>query len=50
VLSLLLEHDYLYMHFPDGYKKPQMNEGFLKRIRAEIDFFLKDINSALGSI
>ncbi len=50
LLSLLLEHDYLYMHFPDGYKKPQMNEGFLKRIRAEIDFFLKDINSALGSI
>jgi len=49
LLTLLEQHDYLYLHFPDGYKKPDLSQGFLKRIRAEIDFFLKDIESALSN-
>ena len=32
--------EYLYLHFPDGYKFT-MNQSFLNRIRTEIDFFLK---------
>jgi hypothetical protein len=39
---LLSEREYLYLHFPDGYKL-SLDKSFLKRIRAEIDFFLKDI-------
>jgi hypothetical protein len=43
VLALLENREYLYLHFPDGYKKPSVDTGFLKRVRSEIDFFLKDI-------
>ena len=32
--------EYLYLHFPDGYKFAA-NQSFLNRIRTEIDFFLK---------
>ncbi len=32
--------EYLYLHFPDGYKF-STNQSFLNRIRTEIDFFLK---------
>lgn len=39
---ILEEADYLYLHFPDGYK-PSLDTSFLKRVRSEIDFFLKDI-------
>ena len=43
-LKKLLEcREYLYLHFPDGYKL-SMDTPFLKRIRAEIDFFLKWIS------
>lgn len=43
-LKKLLEcREYLYLHFPDGYKL-SMDTPFLKRIRAEIDFFLKCIS------
>ena len=45
ILEILEEADYLYLHFPDGYK-PSLDISFLKRVRSEIDFFLKDI--ALG--
>ncbi len=42
-LKELLEiKDYLYSHFPDGYKL-QDNISFYKRIRSELDFFIKDI-------
>ena len=34
--------EYLYLHFPDGYKFA-LNQSFLNRIRTEIDFFLKFI-------
>lgn len=43
--SLLKEREYLYLHFPDGYRI-SMDTSFLKRVRAEIDFFLKDIRTA----
>ncbi len=46
VLKLLENREYLYLHFPDGHKKPSADTGFLKRIRSEIDFFLKDIRIA----
>ncbi len=42
ILAILEEADYLYLHFPDGYK-PSLDTSFLKRVRSEIDFFLKDI-------
>lgn len=42
ILEILEEADYLYLHFPDGYK-PSLDISFLKRVRSEIDFFLKDI-------
>lgn len=46
IKELIYSKEYLYLHFPDGIEFT--NEiSFLKRIRAEIDFFLKDINSAL---
>lgn len=40
--NLLTEREYLYLHFPDGYKCNTADLSFLKRIRNEIDFFLKD--------
>lgn len=38
--EILKPRDYLYLHFPDGHSF-SMSESFLKRIRAEIDTFLK---------
>ena len=38
--EILRPRDYLYLHFPDGHNF-NMSESFLKRIRAEIDSFLK---------
>jgi hypothetical protein len=49
IMDLLSERDYLYLHFPDGYK-PSGDVGFLKRVRAEIDFFIKDIDYAIKVI
>ncbi len=42
IQNLLQDREYLYLHFPDGYAL-SMNPIFLKRVRAEIDFFLKII-------
>lgn len=39
---LLLPRDYLYIHFPDGFKDDFCDISFLKRIRTELDFFIKD--------
>ena len=39
--SLLTECSYLYMHFPDAAKGLSMTESFLKRIRAELNYFIK---------
>ena len=40
--KLLASREYLYLHFPDGLKA-SLDVSFLKRVRAEIDFFIKDI-------
>lgn len=42
--ELLTAREYLYLHFPDGYKL-SLSPSFLKRVRAETDFFLKDIRT-----
>ena len=42
IRSILEKREYLFLHFPDGYKL-SMEENFLKRVRAEIDFFLKEM-------
>ena len=39
--ALLTECSYLYMHFPDAAKGLSMTESFLKRIRAELNYFIK---------
>lgn len=44
ISELLTGREYLYLHFPDGYK-PSLEPSFLKRIRTEIDFFLKKIHT-----
>ncbi|MCK9169147.1 MAG: DUF115 domain-containing protein [Treponema sp.] len=44
ITELLTPREYLYLHFPDGYRL-SLSPSFLKRIRAEIDLFLKDINT-----
>lgn len=43
LVSLIKNHEYLFLHFPDGYKEPTENPGFLNRVRCEALFFLKDI-------
>jgi len=40
IILLLEKREYLYLHFPDGYRF-SMELNFLKRARAEIDWFLK---------
>lgn len=40
IKKLLKNREYLYLHFPDGYKL-SMDLSFLKRVRGEIDGFLK---------
>ncbi|OJF76820.1 MAG: hypothetical protein BKP49_04440 [Treponema sp. CETP13] len=41
LLTLIDESSYLYFHFPDGYKKARNEQGFLNRVRAGIDYYLK---------
>jgi len=48
--ELLTECDYLFLHFPDGYEGAKDSIPFLKRVRAEIDYFLKIINLSLSKI
>lgn len=38
--NILKHREYLFLHFPDGFKL-RMDEDFLKRVRAEIDTFIK---------
>lgn len=44
LLEKINQHDYLFIHFPDGYKNATEDISFLKRVRNEIDFFLKILN------
>lgn len=41
--TLILPREYLFLHFPDGYKFDAGDLSFLKRVRGQIDFFLKDL-------
>ena len=50
IVPSLKEREYLYLHFPDGYKEPCLEKSFLNRVRAEIDFFIKDIHFSLAEI
>lgn len=43
-------HDYLFLHFPDGYNGAKTDISFLKRVRNEIDFFLKILNRSLNQL
>ena len=45
--ELIAPREYLFLHFPDGYKCQTDDLSFLKRVRGQIDFFLKDIKNAL---
>lgn len=45
--SLLTQREYLYLHFPDAHTNQITSESFLKRVRAELDFFIKDIQTSL---
>ena len=40
ILELISQREYLYLHFPDGHKI-STEVSFLKRVRAEIEIFLK---------
>lgn len=42
--------DYLYMHFPDGHRGFSGEQAFLKRVRIEIDVFVKTIRNALTDL
>ncbi|MBR5966676.1 MAG: DUF115 domain-containing protein [Treponema sp.] len=44
----LLGREYLYLHFPDG-TEPSLERSFLTRVRSQIDFFAKDIETALAA-
>lgn len=46
--ALITPREYLYLHFPDGYQCRPQDVSFLKRVRSEIDFFLKDITRGLN--
>ena len=43
ILRLLESREYLYLHFPDG-ESPKLEKNFLNRVRAQIDFFLNEID------
>lgn len=43
LLGELAERDYLFLHFPDGYRGVNASSAFLKRARMELEYFLKTI-------
>lgn len=47
IMNILKEREYLYLHFPDGYK-PSCEKQFLNRVRIEIDYFIKVIKNSLN--
>lgn len=48
IMAALLDREYLYLHFPDG-TEPSLDKSFLTRVRSQIDFFAKDIETALAA-
>lgn len=49
IYNLLYNREYLYLHFIDGYQL-SLKPDFLKRIRTEIDFFLKDFERLIKEL
>ena len=49
VATLLSGREYLYLHFPDGYKL-RTDGDFLKRVRAELDSFIKYFAASLAHL
>ncbi len=47
IMRELRGREYLYLHFPDG-TAPSLEQNFLTRVRTQIDFFAKDIETALA--
>ncbi|MGN0728613.1 6-hydroxymethylpterin diphosphokinase MptE-like protein [Treponema sp.] len=47
IRKLAEKREYLFLHFPDGCTF-KMEKSFLKRIRAETDYFIKQLDIALG--
>jgi hypothetical protein len=44
IYEILADHEYLYLHFPDGWEltpEKALDQSFLKRVRAEVQGFLK---------
>lgn len=39
--NLLNQCGYLYLHFPDGHLGAKLSDDFLKRVRAELNYFIK---------
>lgn len=50
VLEILRSCDYLWTHFPDGHRGPSLEKAFLNRVRVEIEYFLKSIDTALSEL
>ena len=48
--SLIAPREYLFLHFPDGYSCRTQDISFLKRLRSQLEFFLKDIKASLKSL
>ena len=48
ILRELRGREYLYLHFPDG-TQAKTDRAFLTRVKAQIDFFAKDIETALAA-
>jgi len=46
--ELISNREYLFLHFPDGFRFDVKNLSLLKRIRTEIDFFLKIIRKGIS--
>ncbi|MBR5096042.1 MAG: hypothetical protein IK094_02920, partial [Treponema sp.] len=48
ILIELSKREYLFLHFPDG-TKASLEFNFLTRVKSQIDFFAKDIETALSA-
>ena len=47
IFELLKTKEYLYIHFPEAYKKLSLTKSIIERLKIEIVFFQKDIKKAL---
>lgn len=45
ILEILKDRNYLYLHFPDGFRA-NLEISFLKRVRSELNFFIKTFSLA----